>query len=514
MIVFAVLVILACLFSPQPAVANERSQMLWSRGLIELQAGRYPAALELFQEAVDADPDDGRAHYYRAVARARLGDRDGAISDLRAVLAAEPDFDEAALDLGVTLIEEGRYAEALPWLEQARRSPPLATRASLFIGIAQLRDNQLLAAKESFARVLNDPEHGVTARYYAGVVDYQLGNASEAKQAFTAVVQAQPDSAVGREAQRFLELMQSPSGRWYSLSAGVGLNYDSNVILAPAVGGGDAQAILGVSQKADGEGTIRAGALVIPWQEAVTVSLAYDFFQSYHFELVEFDLQAHTVTAQVSSEAGLFRFGLLGRYDYNLLDTQSFLQATTASPWTTIRTGDIGRLALFYRMLWSDYKDRDFNVRNSFNHALGATQFFTLGTRDRMLSVGYQFDVEEPDIDQARVDAGDFSVAEAESYAYIGNELNLGAFWMFPLAIRAETHFAYRYEYYAAESDDFNESGGRRRDHDFLFSLSLRRRIWAGIDGVVAYFGDFNDSNNEDFNYDRSVVSLGVEARY
>jgi hypothetical protein len=168
------------------------------------------------------------------------------------------------------------------------------------------------------------------------------------------VAQAQPGSAVGREAQRFLELLESPSGRWYSFSAALGLNYDSNVILAPAVGGGDAQTILGVSQKSDGEGVIRAGALLVPWQRGATVSLAYDFFQSYHFELVEFDLQAHTVSTQVSSEAGAFRFGLLGRYDYSLLDTQSFVQAATGSPWLTVRTGDIGRFALFYRVLWSD----------------------------------------------------------------------------------------------------------------------------------------------------------------
>ena len=43
------------------------------------------------------------------------------------------------------------------------------------------------------------------------------------------------------EALVVLDLLQSPSGRGYSLSAGLGLNYDSNVILAPAVGGGDAR---------------------------------------------------------------------------------------------------------------------------------------------------------------------------------------------------------------------------------------------------------------------------------
>jgi hypothetical protein len=329
------------------------------------------------------------------------------------------------------------------------------------------------------------------------------------------VAQAQPGSAVGREAQRFLELLESPSGRWYSFSAALGLNYDSNVILAPAVGGGDAQTILGVSQKSDGEGVIRAGALLVPWQRGATVSLAYDFFQSYHFELVEFDLQAHTVSTQVSSEAGAFRFGLLGRYDYSLLDTQSFVQAATGSPWLTVRTGDIGRFALFYLVLWSDYKQIAFSVRNSYNHAVGATQVIELGRPDRVLVLGYQYDVEDPDIDEKLVDAGDFTVEDAEGYGYHGNEVSIGALWSFPLSVQAETRFAYRYEYYAPESAAApGATGGRRHDNDFLFYLSLRRRIWKGIDGVVGYFGDFNNSNNTDFDYDRSIVSVAVEARY
>lgn len=517
MTTFALLVFLALLLNPSAGVADERSKMLWSRGLIELQAERAAAALELFQRAVDTDPGDMQARYYRAVARARTGDREGAVADLRAVLAAEPEFGEAALDLGVTLVEDQRYDEAVPWLEQAQRSPALATRSSLFLGIAQLRANQLEAAKASFARVVDDPTHGTTARYYAGVVDYQLGNRAAAQTAFIAVVATQPDSAVGREAKRFLDLLHAPGGRWYSLYAGLGLNYDSNVILAGA-NGASAQNVLGVSRKNDGEATIRAGALVVPWQhDATGVSLAYDFFQSYHFELAEFDLQAHTVTAQIASESGPFRFGALARYDYELLDTQSFLQAATGSPWVTMRTGDIGRLVLFYRMVWSDYKQIKFSARNSFNHAFGVTQFFQLGSEERVLWLGYQFDLEDPDLDEDLGEPGHPTADDAESFAYNGNEVNVGIAWRFPFEIKSETRLAYRYEYYDPESALFTTPtppGPRRRDHDLLFSLSFRRPIWESIDAVVGYFGDFNDSNDPDFDYDRSVVSIGVEARY
>lgn len=512
---YAAPAILAVLLAASGVEGGERSQMLWSRGLIELQAGRNQAALDLLQEAVDSDPRDVQARYYRAVARSRVGDRAGAIEDLRVVLAEQPDFDEAALDLGVALIEEQQFENAVPWLEQAQRAPALKVRASLFLGIAELRARHLLAAQQNFARVANDPEHGLTARYYSGVADYQLGNREAAEKAFTEVVAAQPDSAIGQEAQRFLDLMRGGGQRWYTLSGALGINYDSNVILAPAIGAGDAESILGVSQQSDGEIVLRAGVLAVPWKRPdAAVSIGYDFFQSYHFQLVEFDLQNHSVTAQVGGEKGLFRYGLLGRYDYSLLDTQSFLQAATASPWLTIRTADIGHLALYYRMIWSDYKQVVFAVRDSYDHAFGATEFFELGTPELALSLGYQFNFEVPDIEQGFVNAGAFTVDQAESFAYHGNEVNVGALWQLPLEVWGEGRFAYRYEYFAPESALYTPSGTRRQDNEFILSLAFRRQIWDNITGVVAYLGNFNESNDPVFEYNRNVVSVGLEARY
>ena len=104
------------------AAASEQSKLLYSRGLVEFHADHFEKALALFDQAVAADPADVYARYYRAVTRGRLHDVDGAIVDFKAVLAAKPDFDQAALDLGVALVQTGQYREALPWLEQAQRS--------------------------------------------------------------------------------------------------------------------------------------------------------------------------------------------------------------------------------------------------------------------------------------------------------------------------------------------------------------------------------------------------------
>ncbi len=77
----------ALLWAGVPARANESSERLYSRGLVEFHAGRYAPALALFDAAVAADPRDAVALYYRGVTRGRSGNYAAAAEDLRAALA-------------------------------------------------------------------------------------------------------------------------------------------------------------------------------------------------------------------------------------------------------------------------------------------------------------------------------------------------------------------------------------------------------------------------------------------
>lgn len=510
----AALVTISCLLSPGVIAASERSKLLSSRALVEFHAAHYAQALELFQQALDDDPTDVYARYYRAATRARLDDYDGAIADLRVVLAAQPDFNEAALDLGVALIETKQYQEALPWLEQAQRSAGLDARASLFLGIAYLRSGQLQRARENFHRAASDPEQSLTVRYYEGVISYQEGNRAAAGEHFAAVLAASPDSALGREAQAFLVKLGAIERRRYQLYGTVGMAYDSNVILAPSANAGLQESILRVSQQSDVLSIISAGGVGVPWRGAGTeLSVGYDFYQSYHIKLPEFDLQDHGPSVQVASEVGPVRMGLLGRYDYYLLDTQSFLQAATAFPWLMIPTGRLGQFDLTFRMLRNDYKNVTYSVRDSFNYAASMRQLLFLGSPDRYCAIGYRFDQEDPVISQRLVSDGVFTDTDAESFAYNGNEVNATLGWLLPMAVVAESSFAYRHEGYASASASppFTD---RRRDNEYLVTTALRKQIWDHFDVALFYVGDINNSNHSPFQYERHIVSLVLEGRY
>ena len=502
----AALLTVGCLLTPLTGTASERSQVLSSRGLVEFHAARYSKALEFFEQALTNDPTDVSARYYRAAVRARLDDYGGAIADLKAVLAAQPDFGQAALDLGVALIETKQYWEALPWLEQAQRAPAIEARASLFLGIASLRVGQLETAHTNFERAAKDAEQQLAARYYEGVTDYQAGKWSEATERFEYVANTSPDTPMGREAAAFLAKLGKGEHRRYQLYAALGFQYDSNVILAPSIGGAAAQSALNVSQQGDARATIAAGGAAVPWRtETTQLSVGYDFYQSFHNNLHQFDLQDNGPNAQIATQVGRVRLALLGRYDYYLLDGQSFLQEATALPWVTVALGSLGRSEVFYRMARRDYKQRSFSVRDDFNHAAGGRQFFYLGSPDQYLSIGYQFDDEDPVMNNV----------QAQGFGYDGNEVNAGIGWSLPLDATVEASYAYRHEHYPAESasPDFT-AGNRRHDDENLVVVALRKQLHTYVAVIVGYLGDFNDSNDVRFKYDRHIVSLSLEGRF
>jgi tetratricopeptide (TPR) repeat protein len=490
---FVVLVL--CLLPRGPAGASEQSTRLSARGLVEFHAGHYNEALVLFNQAVEADATDVYARYYRAVTRARLHDVEGAITDLRAALAAKPDFDQAALELGAALVQTGAYAEAIPWLQQAQRVPESEAQASLFLGLAQLRQGELAAARGNFQRAGSDPQQRVAARYYEGVVAYREGDLEEAKRLFTDVVRAAPDTEMKHEAGLFLERLRGAEGRAYHLYGALGFQYDSNVVLAPSD-----QVIkqaADISRQSDGRITFAAGVTDVLWQQDRTqLSVGYDFYQSLHFHLTDFNLQDNGPSAQLVTAVGPFQFGVLGRYDYYLLSTYSFLQEGVALPWIAV-LDDRGRTEVFYRMRRRDFIKQDFWVQDAFNHSAGLQRYFYLNSPDRYVVLGYRFDHEDP----IHANAG------SQQYGYDGQEVSAGFGWTLPAGITAEFTYVYRYENYAPESD-----GRHDNQHDFI--LTGHKDLTTHLALVCGYFGTINNSTNSLYQYDRNIGSVALEARF
>jgi tetratricopeptide (TPR) repeat protein len=480
-------------------MASEESKRLYSLGLVQFHAGRMQEARSLFDRAVAADPSDMYARYYRGVTRARLNDDRGAIEDLRAVAESHA-VKQAPLELGVVLVQAGEYEQAIPWLEEAQKVPTLDARASLFLGIAQLRVGRTAAARQSLQRAEEkDTTLRLSARYYRGIAAFQDGKWSDAERDFEYVAAYDPETEMGREAASFLQKIRSGQYANWEVYGIFGLQYDSNVILGPSNGTLNDLALeaLNISNQADGRGVITVGGVYIPWRtETAELSVGYEFYQSLQFQLTDFNLQDHRPAVQGVISAGIFQFGLLGRYDYYFVsDEQSFLQEATGVPWVAINEGDNARTEVFFRFRYRDFKKLAYQLRDADNYETGFRQFYTFGLPERYVALGFRYDNESP-----TQSAGDV-------FAYNGYEGGVGGGWSFPLGITADLEYSYRYEDYAAQSNG-------RKDNENLVLFALSKPINEYLAVTAGYFGDFNNSNQATFEYTRNVGSLTLDVRF
>ena len=479
------------------ALASEESELLTKRGLVLLHQERYAEALTLFTHALEVDPSDVYARYYKGVTEGRLEQWPAAVSDLSAVMATKPNLTQGALELGVALLHSGESAAAVEWLAKAQQVPELDAAASFYLGIAQLRLGELVAAREALQRsAARDPRFAPTCRYYLGVVEARSGNPEKARELFEEVVASSPESAIGREASEFLVGMQEgeqPTLRRYQFYGGTGLEYDSNIVLAPL--DGEAGAVFG--KQSDGRAVFLAGGRYALWRaERAELTAGYDFFQSLHFDLSEFNMQDHRGSLAVTGSVGLVDGGVMGAYDYYLRDGQSFLQQGEAFPWFRINEPGIGRTEVLFRMQRRDFKVASLRtLLDSFTYLTGFDQFVNLWSPERYVVAGYRFDSVVPT-------DGAVSV-----FAYNGNQVRVGLGGTLPFEIAAELDFAYRNKDYARASDG-------RVDNEYRIIFAADRQVFTYTFLTLAYLGTFNESNQSVFEYNRHIVSLSAQVRF
>jgi Tfp pilus assembly protein PilF len=516
--VAAVVLLLGCAAGASPASGSEESQALAARGMIELNAGRTSQALELFNRAVAADPTDAEALFQRAVARQKLGDDAGATADLRAALNLQPNFPAANLELGSILAETGHSEEAVPYLQRAQYAPALDAQASFYLGVAHLRADRLDDAQQDFERArARDPSLALTVQYYEGVIAYRRHDLDLATANFTAVEAANRDSPIGRESTQFLDLIRRTERAAYSAFGTLALEYDSNVTLGPSTTTAN-----GISGQGDWRAVIALGGTYVPLRiGALSLALSYDFFQSLQFRLTDFDLQDNRPGAQLMYDFGPVFVALLGRYDYYLLETDSFMQEATALPWVVLREGDYGHTDLYYRMQWRQYKENflpsstppmpgavGFKQLDGFYNFAGVRQTFPLGAPDRELKIGYQLGFEQPDGEGT------------EAFQYGSQAIEIALRWPLVYGIIGEAGYRFEHQRYAPASGDLNIVNGvpvPRRDGDNRVIVSFERplpEINEHLFVNVSYFGTFNNSNNPSFNYNRQIGSGGLEVRF
>ena len=89
----------------------------------ELQrAKQYEQAISLYKQSIEVYPT-AEAHTFLGWAYSFQERLDEAIEECHRAIEVDPDFGNPYNDIGVYLMQKGRFDEALPWLEKAKQAP-------------------------------------------------------------------------------------------------------------------------------------------------------------------------------------------------------------------------------------------------------------------------------------------------------------------------------------------------------------------------------------------------------
>lgn len=489
-----------------PAVASVESQALYARGLVPFNRGDWAAAYQLFSAAVEADPNDAVAIYYRGLAQAREGRPQAAIADFERALTLNPDLAHAALDLGIAHYDSGQYAQAQPWLERARQQPAERYTAALFLGLTFFRLGELSNALAYFNEARGDPEVRATASYYAGLTLLKRGDTAAAREMFAEVVNEQPQSEVGQAAQAYLSggaaipAEVKPWGVYGQLN----IEYDSNVVIGPDTNNPGFVAA-GLTAQGDGRVVVAAGGhyRILEGEYGALLG-SYDFSQSLHFDLSQFNLTGNRLQLQAQSKPGQLTYGISGAYNIYLLDFGSFYQEGIGLPWVGYAWVPEAPTQAYVRIRGRDFIGTPYDPgRDAVNYGIGLRQWLSLGEPQWLLTFGYMWDSEDT------ISSG----PAGRDFQYRSNQFDLGL--TLPRMFDTTIQLAYLFRL-----DDYQYPNSRvdfafaRHDNASQFVIGLVYDMTAHLALTFDFIGIVHNSNILDFEYPRIVVGPGVRASF
>jgi tetratricopeptide (TPR) repeat protein len=516
------------------ASASLRSQVLYARGLVPFHEGQWEQAFTLFDEAVAADGTDALALYYRGLAQARRGSNEAAIADIRQALQIEPRLPNAPLDLGIALFDQGQFADAQRALQVALDRGESPASAAFFLGLCAYRLGNYEEATAKFTQAGEDPGLRQSALYYSGLAKLRAGDTAEAQRTLRLAADEQPDSEIGRLAARFaasptaaVEAVQADAGVPWSVYFETRLEYDSNVTIGASDG------VDGTEEAGDGRPVLLAGGsyrfLSLPQG---TLTGGADVGQSVHFSERDFDLSSLRLRLDWAGApvAGRWSYGAGGGYEFYGLDYGAFSQSFLMQPWAAFHETPETATQAYWRFRYRDFLDSPFDpFRDGFNNAVGLRQLW-LPLPRLLTHIGYQFDAESPEDTGA---SDPFLAYGADDFQYLGHQLDIGADapWEIPYFGETVVRGGYRFRL-----DDYTNGNSRTRgpstsgdgtaredlEHTLALQLAGDLGRQTGLTGgtlrrlelSVGLIALFNDSNIAEFEYNRIVGTVGLQAAF
>lgn len=468
------------------------------QGINDLKSESYEEAVHNLSHHVEAEPGSALGHYYLGVAYLKTHDLASAKTRLSKAVRLDPSHGQARLSLAEALYRLNDTDGALRETAAAEAAGTGTGALHLLKGLALSKAGRADEALAAFAAAkAADPALAQAADYQTGLVLVKEKRLKEAREAFGAAAIKDPNTDLALFAGEFESSLEKKMDRERPLKLSLGLRfeYDDNVLLKPA----DSAAASGVSGQIDRREVLTARAehykaLEGPW----SLKSGYFLYLSNHHHLETHDIQSHTLnlTPTRSTESGSLNLDL--SYSLALVDGSSYLQSVAFSPGYNHLIAPSKVASVAARFKKREYAKEPFSAaedRDSTEAAL-SIGYSSVFPRDG----GYaslRYEVSQEDTDGA-------------NWEYTGHKASLNVLYQLRKGLKAQG-------YIEAFLQDFSNTntyfGKKRTDRTYTLSAVLSYTVFESTDLIAQYTRVRDDSNIAQYDYERDIISVGLEWR-
>ena len=397
---------------------------------------------------------------------------------------------ELYIAMGIQRLSEGKTEDAIALLEKALQIAPENTEASYYAAIAYSRAGRYKEAEALFSEAMQADGNAVTPYLELGNVYYMTSRCDKAEEFLSRFINLSDNPDLQKYAAGLIETCgKAREGRPFRLSVTTGYQYDNNVILEPSNPTDSEE-----DKKADSRALVYITSGASLWEKgAVKLKVDYNFYQSLHSQLDDYDLHYHKIRPLMEIYlSDMFRPSAGYSLEYIVLGGDRYSRVSTYfGKFATQLNRELSVEAVY------EYKDEKYLYSDSFQTNPSRTGFQnTMGIR-QIYNLG--------NLSGEIYSIGDFKRAEKKYWAFngyrTGAEVDYEIISPLSVIISGEVNIRhYR--------DDFPGFQKKRFDKMHQFSLMLTYMISERVAVSITDTHIVNDSNLQNYDYKRNIMGI------
>ncbi|MEW6068145.1 MAG: tetratricopeptide repeat protein [Nitrospirota bacterium] len=490
------------------------SEGIFEKGLSEFKAENYEEALELFEKAYKANPNDPQLIYYLGLTHKEMQNFTEAEKFLKETIKLNLKVSEVNFLLAEVLYNMGNYDEALNTINDVINNNVKPAQSYYLKGLILMRSKRNTEAIEAFKKAAEiDPSLRQQADFQIASIYLQDREFKKAGETFKGLITVDPTSDWALYSKDYLEALEKVVPP-YRLNIGVGLQYDDNVLAVPVD-----ESLVDIGKQDDWKRTYSLlGEYAIYSSNSWNVRAAYslnivqysksDYTTNSGETIFSQDTVTHTVSLMPSYNTEKTVTSLLFSYSYLEVDYTKYTQSFNIKPMYTFTiTGNhLGQVYFrykrddfnfeYYMIKFGYYPSEDEN-RDANNYAVGGGYFYTFKDGSGLFNI--KEEIEHNDADGANWDYTGIKVSIGLLYPLIANTLKANLFLE---------------EYHQGFSNVHSTYGEERSDDTITAQIFLTYTIMKPLDVSIGYTHINDNSNIDVYKYNKNVYTVSLEYRF